>query len=80
MMMTYTGSKSRRLYTIPMNYFRMSQVGSEYLATPSLLERVWWRNLRGGADVIVHLQGQDYLAASGVIEDEGMLCNRLKVI
>jgi hypothetical protein len=63
-----------------MNYFRMSQDGSEYLATTSLRERIWWRNLRGGADVIVHLQGQDHLAASGVIKDEGMLCNRLKVI
>jgi hypothetical protein len=64
--MTYTGSQSGKTYTIPMNYLEIE--GSLY--TISSRERVWWRNLRGGAQVMLRLRGKDIPAWAVAIEDE----------
>jgi hypothetical protein len=34
------------------------------LLTMSPKDRLWWRNLRGGAPVTVRLQGRDFLATA----------------
>jgi hypothetical protein len=44
MLITYTGHKSGKLYTIPVNYVRDEDV----LSVTSYRHRTWWRNLRGG--------------------------------
>ena len=66
LLMTYTGRKSGKVYSTPMNYVRLEDV----LLTTSYRERTWWRNLRGGAEVTVRVQGQDLQAQAEVIEDD----------
>jgi deazaflavin-dependent oxidoreductase (nitroreductase family) len=66
MLMTYTGRKSGKSYTTPMNYLALG----EALYTISSRERIWWRNLRGGADVTLRLRGKDVPARAEAIEDQ----------
>ena len=66
MLMTYTGRKSGKSYTTPMNYLEMN--GGLY--TNSYRGRAWWRNLRGGAEVTLRLRGEDVHARAEVIEDQ----------
>lgn len=73
MLMTYTGRKSGKSYTIPMNYFPIN--GALY--TTSTRERVWWRNLRGGAEVILLLKGKDVPAWAESIEDHNEVTQAL---
>jgi deazaflavin-dependent oxidoreductase (nitroreductase family) len=73
MLMTYTGRKSGKSYTTPMNYLSMD--GALY--TNSNRERVWWRNLRGGAEVTLHLKGEDIPAHAEVIEDQSAVAGYL---
>jgi len=70
MLMTYTGRKSGKTFTTPMNYLRMQDDEGEYLLTTSTRERTWWRNLRGGASVTLRLQGKDLPTRAEAIEDE----------
>lgn len=70
MLVTYTGRKSGKQYTTPVNYFPARDEQGEYLATTSVTERVWWRNLRGGAPVTVRVRGRDLQASAQAIEDE----------
>jgi len=65
MLLTYTGRKSGKQYTLPIGYLRQD----DSLTTISSRSRVWWRNLRGGADVTVLLQGKQYKARGEVVED-----------
>lgn len=74
MLMTYTGRKSGRQYTTPMNYLR---IGEAYY-TISSRDRVWWRSLRGGAAVVLRLQGRDVPAQAEAIEDPAQLIELLK--
>jgi deazaflavin-dependent oxidoreductase (nitroreductase family) len=78
MLMGYTGRKSGKQYTTPVNYFTARDDQGEYLATTSLVERTWWRNLRGGALVTLRLRGRDLQASAEVVENadgvaQGML-------
>ena len=70
MLISYTGRKSGKSYTTPVNYLRMKDERGDFLATTSQKERVWWRNLRGGAPVRVRIQGQERSASAEAIEDE----------
>ena len=74
MLMTYTGWKSGKSYTTPMNYLAMN--GGLY--TNSYRDRVWWRNLRCGAEVTLHLRGEEVPAQSEVIEDHAAVADALK--
>lgn len=57
MIISFRGRKSGKGYSTPVNYFRAPGEQGEYLVTFSKPERVWWRNLRGGAQVTLRLQG-----------------------
>ena len=70
MLISYTGRKSKKAFTTPVNYLRMVQGEDQFLATTNLRERPWWRNLRGGSPVTVRIQGKDYPATAEVIEDD----------
>ena len=76
MLMTYTGRKSGKSYTTPMSYLTIE--GSLY--TISTRERTWWRNLRGGAEVELRLQGQDVPAWAESIEDQAEVAQLLEKI
>lgn len=45
MLLTYTGRKSGRIYTTPVNYGQDSST----LLTVASRNHSWWRNFRGGA-------------------------------
>jgi deazaflavin-dependent oxidoreductase (nitroreductase family) len=60
MLITFTGRKSGKTYSTPVNYVR----DGDDLWVTSFRERTWWRNLRSSAPVTVHLAGQD-LKGSG---------------
>jgi deazaflavin-dependent oxidoreductase (nitroreductase family) len=73
MLITFTGRKSGRVYTTPVNYVRDGDV----LSVVSFRHRTWWRNLRGGAPVTVRVQGQDLQATGEVVEDDAGVAARL---
>ncbi|MEZ4861624.1 MAG: nitroreductase family deazaflavin-dependent oxidoreductase [Caldilineaceae bacterium] len=54
MLITVTGRKSGKRYTTPVNYIQ----DEDLLAVLSHSHRTWWRNLRGGAPVMVVLRGK----------------------
>jgi deazaflavin-dependent oxidoreductase (nitroreductase family) len=70
MLLTYTGRKSGQQYTTPVNYFPARDQQGEYLATTSFAERTWWRNLRDGAPVTLHLKGRQLPAHAQVYEGQ----------
>ena len=66
MLITFTGRKSGKLYTTPVNYARDGDV----LFVVSFRNRTWWRNLRGGAPVTVRVKGQDLAGTGEAIADD----------
>lgn len=75
MLMTFTGRKSGKSFTTPMNYLKIG----DSLYTISSRERVWWRNLRGGARVTLRLRGADIPAWGEAIEDQTEVANYLSL-
>jgi deazaflavin-dependent oxidoreductase (nitroreductase family) len=65
MAITYTGRKSGKTFTVPVNYLGS---GGDLL-TVSFAKRKWWRNLRGGAPVTLHLRGKDLPAHAESFDD-----------
>lgn len=66
MLVTVTGKKSGKAYTTPVNYSREQDM----LTVISQRDRTWWRNLRGGRPVKIHLRGQDLSALGTAVEDD----------
>jgi hypothetical protein len=66
LLISVTGRKSGREYTLPVNYQR---AGDEIWIT-SRRERTWWRNLRGGAPVKLRLAGKQVRGRGEVFEDD----------
>ncbi len=73
LVLTYTGHKSGKAYTTPVNYVR----DGDRLLTTSNRQRTWWRNLRGGAPVSLRLQGREVKATGRVIENEQAVIDAL---
>jgi deazaflavin-dependent oxidoreductase (nitroreductase family) len=65
MLLTYTGRKSRRTYTTPVNYVRD---GDELLVVGSR-EHSWWKNLRGGGET-ARVGGRDMKGEAEAFEGE----------
>lgn len=66
LLITYTGRKSGKQYTTPINYVRTDGC----LWATSRRERTWWRNLSGGAKVAICMQGRDRLAQAEAFSDD----------
>jgi deazaflavin-dependent oxidoreductase (nitroreductase family) len=73
MLLTFTGHKSGRTYTTPVNYVRD---GDELLVVGSR-GHSWWKNLRGAAVVSVRVRGREMRgeaeAFEGEAAEEGLL-------
>lgn len=65
LLITFTGRKSGRRYTTPVNYVCVSDL----IYVSSMKDRTWWRNLRGGARVTLRVRGQEVAGWGEVIED-----------
>jgi deazaflavin-dependent oxidoreductase (nitroreductase family) len=76
MLIRYTGRKSGKPYEVPVNYV---SVGGDLLTT-SETNRVWWRNLRGGVEVQVHIKGKAYKAHALVKEGAEQVAEELNLI
>ena len=66
LLVTIRGRKSGKQITTPVNYVR----DSEALWVTSTRQRTWWRNLRGGAALIVRFRGVDYPATGQALESD----------
>ncbi len=68
--LTFTGRKSGKSFTTPINYVRETQPdGSERYWAMSDRDRHWWRNLRGGAEVVLEIKRRRVLAQGQLIEE-----------
>ena len=66
MLITFTGRKSGRKFTTPVRYVR----DGETIRCFTSAENQWWRNLRGGADVILRTRGHDAPYHAAAIEND----------
>jgi len=73
LLITVTGRKTGRLITTPVNYVR----DNDALWVISKRDRRWWRNLRGGAQVSLHLRGRDIKGFAKAILDPTMVVTHL---
>jgi hypothetical protein len=55
MLITFAGRKSKRRFTTPVRYVRDGDIVRCFTSA----QNQWWRNLRGGADVVLRIEGQD---------------------
>jgi hypothetical protein len=65
-LITYTGRNSGKTNTVPVNYLLINKT----LHVISLRNRIWWRNLKGGASVEVYLKGKKQNAWADLVEDQ----------
>ncbi len=72
-LITLTGRKSGKKYTVPVSYVR----DEDTVFIISQKEHTWWRNLRGGAEVTLYLQGHPLKARGEVFTDTEIVANKL---
>jgi deazaflavin-dependent oxidoreductase (nitroreductase family) len=70
---TVTGRKSGKTYTMPVSYMRDGDI----LMMISRREHNWWKNLRGGAQVTLYLQGHTLKARGDVSTDAETVAKKL---
>jgi hypothetical protein len=75
LLISYTGRKSGKLFTTPTNY---SQEGNT-VRIVSFKNRVWWRNLLGGAPVNLQIRGENLRGQAEVIMDNDSVASGLYV-
>ena len=66
MLVSYTGRKTQKRFTTPVRYV----TAGDRVRCFTSAETLWWRSLRGGADVVLRLQGQDRPFHATVIEND----------
>lgn len=74
LLISYTGRKSGKPFTTPTNY---SQEGNT-VRIVSFKNRVWWRNILGGAPVTLHIRGENLRGRAEVIRDNDSVARGLK--
>jgi deazaflavin-dependent oxidoreductase (nitroreductase family) len=72
-LVTFTGRKSGKKYTFPVSYVN----DGETLMMISQREHTWWKNLRGGAQVTLYMQGHTLKARGDVFTDAETVANNL---
>jgi hypothetical protein len=75
LLVTFTGRKSGRIITVPANYL---QDGRE-VDIISLRRRIWWRNLKGGAAVLVQLAGKKHNGLTIIIEEPQKVAEMMEI-
>jgi hypothetical protein len=73
-LVTVTGRKSGKKYTLPVNYVR----DGDTLWATSQRQRTWWRNLIGGAPLEVVLQGKRRSAHGEAFVEDGEVVEGLR--
>jgi deazaflavin-dependent oxidoreductase (nitroreductase family) len=75
-LLTIVGKTSGKVFTIPVNYVQ----NDNELLLISLRSRKWWRNLRAGCPVTIHLRGTVIQGQATVLEKQIDVVNGLKVL
>ena len=65
LLLTYTGKKSGRVFTLPVEYVADGEV--IYILVGSPDQKTWWRNLRGGAQVKLLVRRQPFTAHAEIV-------------
>jgi deazaflavin-dependent oxidoreductase (nitroreductase family) len=73
MLITVTGRKTGKKYTTPVGFFR----NGDSLWVITSRDRTWWRNLKGGAEVELHIRGKDVQAFAEAILDEETVATQI---
>lgn len=73
MLITVTGRKSGKSITTPVNYYQEGDT----LWVISNRERTWWRNLKGGVPVKLHLRGREKSGFGEVLLDEAAVAPQI---
>ncbi len=73
MLITVTGRRTGREITTPVNFYRDD--GNLWIV--SLRCRKWWRNIRPGGPVRLHLHGKDIPGTAGLMLDPQSVASRL---
>jgi hypothetical protein len=68
LLLTVYGRRTGRAYTLPVQYARRGDAIDVLPGTAA--RKTWWRNLRGGAPVVLHLGGRDYVGTGDVLTGE----------
>ena len=63
LLLTFTGRKTGKQFTIPVYYTREDDTLTLFSS------KSWYKNLRGGRPVVVHLQGRERTGQAEVIEE-----------
>lgn len=66
LLITFNGRKSGKAYTTPTNYTQDGNI----VRIISQRDRVWWRNLVGGAPVILRLRGENVKGRAEALTDD----------
>jgi hypothetical protein len=66
LLISYKGRKSGKVYTTPTNYTQEGDI----VRIISQRDRVWWRNLVGGAPVILRLRGENVKGSANAFTDD----------
>jgi F420H(2)-dependent quinone reductase len=72
-LITFTGRKTGKTYTIPVSYMR----DVDTLMMISRREHNWWKNFRGGTQVTLCLQGRTLKARGDVFTDAEIVASKL---
>lgn len=72
LLITFTGRKSGKQYSTPISYMRDGEELIGFTDSP------WWRNLEGGAQVSLVLQGQEVQAYAEAIKDPQQVAEGLR--
>jgi deazaflavin-dependent oxidoreductase (nitroreductase family) len=72
-LITITGRKSGKNYTIPVSFIR----DGDTLLVISQKEHTWWKNLRGGTQVTLLMQGHTLKARGETFTDTETVANKL---
>jgi deazaflavin-dependent oxidoreductase (nitroreductase family) len=65
MLVTYSGRKSGKTFTVPVNYMR----DGDTLYVLSFRKRSWWRNFKDGYRATLRLRGEDVAATGTAIHE-----------
>lgn len=73
LLISVTGRKSGKVYTTPLEYMR----DGDEVVVFTQKERLWWRNLKGGATVQLRLKGRSLKAYAEPFTNDDMLLHEL---
>ncbi len=73
MLISLAGRKTGKEISLPVNYYRDGKT----LWILSDRQRTWWRNLRSGGEVRLHMHGQDLTGFGEAVLDEITVAARL---